>query len=187
VNRAFGRVVLVSRSKSADQRRIVIQHLPGLQYLICLPARLVSRKRLVETRCLILKPLGSSVEAWFVTRQRGDPLGDPLECLLFSCFLSSRSQQGNPLATGSRASIPLCSMSLSLRETTSRNLGATGPILPTKQMTRLYGDAADVTERAVHSPASEIMRLIDPELTKPAASKDWPCPASKDWHASQID
>jgi predicted outer membrane repeat protein len=39
-------------------------------------------------------------------------------------------------------------------------------ILPTKQMTRLYSNAAGVTERAGHPAAAEFLRLSDPALIK---------------------
>jgi hypothetical protein len=47
------------------------------------------------------------------------------------------------------------------------SLNSRNPIPPTKQMTRLYVNAADVTERAGHPPpAAEFLRLSDPALTK---------------------
>jgi hypothetical protein len=48
----------------------------------------------------------------------------------------------------------------------STSFNSRNPILPTKQMTRLYGNAADVMERAGHLPATEILRLADPDLPK---------------------
>jgi hypothetical protein len=48
----------------------------------------------------------------------------------------------------------------------STSFNSRNPILPTKQMTRLYGDVADGTERAGHLPAAEIMRLEETDLTE---------------------